>query len=120
MSSLTALLYKHVVYTQRAAHLVPMQEPRVYYTYIMGSRSGVLYVGITSDLMTRTLQHKIRATPGFTSHYRVTRLLYFEEFGSPNEAIAREKELKGWRRRKKLDLIRSTNPRWNDLSAEWL
>jgi putative endonuclease len=97
-----------------------MQEPRVYYTYIMGSRSGVLYVGITGDLVTRTSQHKNPAVPGFTSRYRITRLLYFEEFGSPIEAIAREKQLKGWRRKKKLDLIRSKNPRWNDLSAEWL
>lgn len=96
------------------------QEPRVYYTYIMGSRSGVLYVGITGDLMTRVLQHKSGAVPGFTSRYRVTRLLYFEEFGSPSEAIAREKELKGWRRKRKLDLMRSTNPKWKDLSAEWL
>ena len=65
------------------------------------------------------MQHKSHEVPGFTAHYRVTRLLYFEEFGSPSEAIAREKELKGWRRSRKLDLIRSRNPKWNDLSAGW-
>ena len=96
------------------------RQPRVYYTYIMGSKSGVLYIGITGDLMTRVTQHRSRATPGFTAHYRVTRLLYFEEFGRPTEAIAREKELKGWRRNRKLDLIRSKNPNWTDLGAEWL
>jgi putative endonuclease len=97
-----------------------MGEPRVYYTYIMGSKSGVLYVGITGNLLTRTLQHKSLDGSGFTSRYRATRLLYFEEFGSPTEAIAREKELKGWRRRKKLDLIGSRNPEWQDLGAEWV
>ena len=95
------------------------REPRVYYTYIMGSKSGVLYVGITGDIVTRAIQHKSRATPCFTSRYRVTRLLYFEEFGSPTEAIAREKALKGWRRNRKLDLIRSKSPKWKDLSDEW-
>ncbi len=97
-----------------------MREPRVYYAYIMGSRSGVLYIGMTGYLIVRVLQHKSSEVPGFTSRYRITRLLYFEEFGSPTEAIAREKELKGWSRSRKLELIRSTNPKWNDLSAEWL
>jgi|SRR5579871_6319927 putative endonuclease len=96
-----------------------MREPRVYFTYIMGSKSGVLYVGITGNLTSRTLQHKNREAPSFTSRYRVTRLLYFEEFGSPMEAIAREKQLKGWRRRRKLDLISSKNPKWEDLGAGW-
>jgi putative endonuclease len=94
-------------------------EPRTYYIYIVDSRSGVLYVGITGDLMTRTIQHKSHEAPGFTARYRVTRLLYFEEFGSPREAIAREKELKGWRRSRKLDLICSKNPKWNDLGSGW-
>jgi len=75
---------------------------------------------MTGDLAARALQHKEHTVPGFTSRYRITRLLYFEEFGSPTEAIAREKELKGWRRRKKLDLILSKNPKWKDLSADWL
>jgi len=98
---------------------MPPREPRVYYTYIMGSFSGVLYVGVTGDLMSRVMQHKSGRTPGFTSWYRVTRLLYFEEFGNPVEAIGREKEIKGWRREKKLDLIATRNPKWEDLSEEW-
>ncbi|HVN30283.1 MAG TPA: GIY-YIG nuclease family protein, partial [Candidatus Binataceae bacterium] len=64
-------------------------------------------------------QHKSGRIPGFTSWYRVTRLLYFEEFGDPSDAIHREKEIKGWRREKKTDLIASHNPRWEDLSADW-
>jgi putative endonuclease len=69
--------------------------------------------------MARVLQHKSGKGGYFTSRYRVTRLLYFEEFSDPREAIARESELKGWRRSRKLALIRSRNPRWIDLGAEW-
>ncbi|HXN86075.1 MAG TPA: GIY-YIG nuclease family protein [Candidatus Binataceae bacterium] len=98
---------------------MPPREPRTYYTYIMGSRSGVIYIGITSNLMARVCQHKTGVVPGFTSRYRVTRLLLFEEFGHPTEAIEREKELKGWLRAKKLNLVRSKNPKWEDLSADW-
>jgi len=96
------------------------RDPRIYYTYILRSKSGVLYIGVTGNLEARTLQHKEHAFPGFTSRYRITRLLYFEEFGSPLEAIAREKQLKGWCGSKKLELIRSKNPRWQDLGAQWL
>ena len=95
------------------------REPRIYYTYIMASKSGVLYVGVTGDLATRVFQHKEGKTPGFTARYRITRLLYYERFGSPSEAIARETEMKGWRRSKKVELIRSRNPRWHDLTLEW-
>jgi len=95
------------------------RQPRTYYTYIMGSITGVLYTGITGDLMARVAQHKSGSAPGFTSWYRVTRLLHFEEFGNPNEAIDREKEIKGWRREKKCDLIATLNPEWKDLSEEW-
>ena len=98
---------------------MPPYEPHSYYTYIMGSITGVLYTGMTGDLMTRVAQHKSGRTPGFTSWYRVTRLLYFEEYGDPTEAINREKQIKGWRREKKCDLIATTNPKWEDLSAEW-
>ncbi len=98
---------------------MPPQDPRTYYAYIMGSVTGVLYIGMTGDLMTRVEQHKGGATSGFTSWYRVTRLLYYEEFTSPMEAIHREKELKGWRREKKLDLIAAANPKLEDLSKDW-
>ena len=99
---------------------MPPREPRTYYTYIMGSVTGVFYVGITGNLEARVEQHKSGRTRGFTSWYRVTRLLYFEEFSSPTEAIHREKEIKGWRRQKKFDLIATRNPRLDDLSEEWV
>ena len=98
---------------------MPSTEPRTYYTYIMGSISRVLYVGMTGDLLARVVEHKSGRVAGFTSAYRVTRLLYFEEFASPREAINRETQLKGWRREKKSDLIETRNPKWEDLSAEW-
>ena len=98
---------------------MPSRDPRTYYAYIMGSVAGVLYIGMTGDLMTRVEQHKSGSTSGFTSWYRVTRLLYYEEFTSPTQAIQREKELKGWRREKKLDLIATLNPILDDLSKDW-
>ena len=94
------------------------REPRIYYTYIMGSRFGVLYIGMTGNLAVRVFQHKQGKTAGFTARYRVTRLLYYEQFASPLQAIARETELKGWRRSRKLDLIDSKNPRRRDLSKD--
>lgn len=94
-------------------------EPRIYYTYIMGSITGILYVGVTGDLMSRVTQHKSGKVAGFTSWYRVTRLLHFEEFEAPTDAINREKEIKGWRREKKCDLITTRDPKWEDLSEEW-
>ena len=86
-----------------------------FYVYIMASRSRVLYVGVTNDLARRTNQHK-RGMASFTSRYRVTRLVYFETFVDVRDAIAREKEMKGWRRAKKDRLIDSRNPTWEDLS----
>jgi putative endonuclease len=89
---------------------------RTFYVYIMASRSRVLYVGVTNDLARRTNQHK-RGLSGFTSRYRVTRLVYFEVFVDIRDAIAREKEIKGWVRIKKTRLIDSRNPTWEDLSS---
>jgi putative endonuclease len=88
----------------------------MYYTYIMASRSRVLYVGVTNDLARRVNEHKQSRNPGFTSKYRVTRLVYFEEFADIRVAIAREKELKGWKRSRKIDLIAGRNPTWEDLA----
>jgi putative endonuclease len=88
---------------------------RTFYVYIMASRSRVLYVGVTNDLVRRTNEHK-RGLGGFTSRYRVTRLVYFEEFADIRDAIAREKEIKGWVRRRKLRLIEGRNSTWQDLS----
>jgi putative endonuclease len=89
------------------------------YTYIMGSTSGTLYTGVTSDLYVRVRQHKSGAFEGFSSKYNCTRLLYSEEFTDIRSAIAREKEIKGWRRERKLDLIRTINPEFKDLAVNW-
>jgi putative endonuclease len=90
-----------------------------YFVYIIASRSRVLYVGVTNDLQRRVWEHKNHAVAGFTDRYNVTRLVYFEEGASAIDAIAREKQIKGWRRAKKVALIESMNPAWADLSAQW-
>ncbi len=90
-----------------------------YYTYIMASRSRTLYIGITRDLHKRVFQHKWREHDGFTARYNCDRLVWFEAFHEVGEAILREKELKGWRREKKLALIKGMNPAWVDLAREW-
>jgi len=90
-----------------------------YYVYIMASWSRVLYVGVTNDLERRVLEHKNGLLPGFTSRYRVTRLAYFETHERVTDAIEREKQIKGWRREKKVALIESMNPTWRDLAEDW-
>ena len=89
------------------------------YTYIIGSKDSVLYIGVTSDIYTRVHQHKNGTFPGFSKHYGCTRLLYYEAHEDISHSIAREKQLKGWRREKKLALIRATNPEFKDLAANW-
>jgi putative endonuclease len=89
------------------------------YTYIMGSSTGVLYIGITSDIYHRVHQHKIGAFEGFSKQYNCTRLLYYESHELILQSIAREKQLKGWRREKKLALIRALNPTFKDLAEHW-
>ena len=98
-----------------------MRKPKRFYVYIMTnrSRSHVLYTGITGNLRKRVFQHKNKLALGFTSRYNLTRLVYYEQLVYPDAAIAREKEIKGWRRSKKIRLIESTNPRWNDLAEPW-
>jgi putative endonuclease len=90
------------------------------YVYIMASRSGTLYIGVTNDIARRTYEHKHGLVPGFTSKYKVHRLIYVERFDSAGEAIAREKQLKGWSRKRKIALIESLNPTMKDLSVQWL
>jgi putative endonuclease len=90
-----------------------------YYVYIMASRSGVLYVGVTSELEIRVKQHKTGAYGGFTKQYECHRLVYYERYGRVQTAIAREKQLKGFSRAKKIKLIEGMNPRWRDLSELW-
>src|SRR6476661_9531402 len=83
-----------------------------FWVYILTSRTGTLYVGITGYLGTRITQHKIDSIEGFTQKYKVHRLVYYESYQYVQRAISREKQLKGWRREKKIALIEKTNPRW--------
>jgi putative endonuclease len=96
-----------------------LRERRSYCVYIIGSLSGTLYVGFTGNLHQRIFQHKFHQKEGFTKKYDVERLLYFASFDDVHKAIAREKQLKGWRREKKIALIQSRNPHWLDLAKEW-
>jgi putative endonuclease len=96
-----------------------MQDERTYYTYIVASRSHTLYIGMTGDLHQRVFQHKQKTYEGFSATYNCNRLVWFERFGGPGTAIAREKQLKGWIRAKKIALIERANPAWVDLSEGW-
>ena len=89
------------------------------YVYIMASKSGTLYVGVTSDIKRRVYEHKQHLIPGFTDKYNVDRLLYVETIGDPASAVNRERQIKKWRREKQVMLIDSMNPEWNDLSQDW-
>ena len=90
-----------------------------YYVYIMASRSRTLYTGVTNDVERRVAEHKLQLVPGFTSLYRINRLVYFERHADIRQAIRREKQIKGWTRAKKIALIQSMNPGWCDLSEDW-
>jgi len=90
-----------------------------FFVYILSSKSRTLYVGVTRDLLRRILEHKSKSIPGFTTKYRIDRLVHFEESDFLMEAIRREKELKGWRRAKKVALIEQANPSWDDLAFGW-
>jgi putative endonuclease len=89
-----------------------------FFVYMITNRSRVvLYTGITNSLERRVWQHLNRSINGFTKKYRVDRLVYYETFDDPRDAIAREKEIKGWRRSKKNALVEKLNPKWADLSG---
>ena len=92
---------------------------RNYYVYILSNVTGTLYVGVTSSLEGRVWQHKTGETKGFTSKYKIGLLAYYEEFQYIEDAIAREKQIKGYRREKKRALVESINPKWLDLSQGW-
>jgi putative endonuclease len=87
-----------------------------YHVYILASRGRVLYVGVTNDLERRVREHKAHLVPGFTQRYNVDRLVYFETTANVQAALAREKEIKGWRREKKVALIEAENPQGRDLA----
>ena len=89
----------------------------MYYIYMLSNwNNKFLYIGVTNDLIRRMYEHKNKIIKGFTSKYNVDKLVYFEEYNEPKYAIAREKQLKGWKREKKNRLIESVNPEWSDLS----
>ncbi|MDT8316642.1 MAG: GIY-YIG nuclease family protein [bacterium] len=90
-----------------------------YYVYIMTNRSRTLYTGVTSHLEKRVYEHRNKLVPGFTKRYNIDKLVYFETTTDVHSAIGREKQIKGWLRRKKIALIESTNPDWLDLSVDW-
>jgi putative endonuclease len=91
----------------------------VFYVYLLASRKqGALYLGVTRDLVRRVYQHREKLTPGFTSRYDVRRLVWFEVYDDPVNAIEREKEIKKWRRSWKISLIEKENPDWRDLYPE--
>ena len=92
---------------------------KYYYVYIIANRSKMLYTGVTNNLQRRVYDHKHHLTEGFTSKYHINRLVYYEETSDVNAALAREKQIKGWLRSKKVALIESINPGWQDLSEEW-
>src|SRR5258706_15112911 len=90
-----------------------------FYVYITANRWHTIYVGVSDDLHRRVWEHRTKSVPGFTTRYEVDRLVYFEHFTDIRDAIAREKQIKGWKRFKKLALVHSMNPEWKDLAADW-
>ncbi len=85
----------------------------------MTNRSGTLYTGVTNDLVRRVYEHTNKLVEGFTKKYNIDKLIYYEEIVDINSAIAREKQIKGWVRKKKIELINSKNSEWKDLSEDW-
>ena len=90
-----------------------------YYVYVMTNRSDTLYTGVTNNLERRVHEHKCGLVEGFTKRYHLTTLVYYEATDDVRSAIARDKQIKGWLRSKKIALIESTNPQWRDLSEGW-
>jgi putative endonuclease len=95
-----------------------MPGERHYYVYMLASKTRRLYVGMTNDLHQRIWQHRTKAVEGFTSKYNIERLVWYESTSQVLDAIAREKQLKGWRREKKIELIEEDNPGWVDLARD--
>jgi putative endonuclease len=96
-----------------------LREEKRYFVYVMTNPSKTLYPGITNSIRRRVREHKLKLTPGFATKYNITRLVYFETFEDVRNAIEREKQIKAWTRAKRVALIESTNPKWDDLSREW-
>jgi putative endonuclease len=96
-----------------------MSEEQRYFVYIMANASKRIYTGMTNSIRRRVREHKLKLTAGFAAKYNITRLVYFESFEDVRNAIEREKQVKAWTRAKRLALVESTNPKWDDLSREW-
>lgn len=96
-----------------------MDDRKKYWVYIVCSRSGTLYIGMCNNIERRMMEHKSGEFEGFASKYHCDRLVFWESFDDVRDAIDREKQLKGWRREKKIALIESMNPRWADLAEKW-
>ncbi len=92
---------------------------KLFYVYILSNQNGMLYTGVTSNLEERVLEHKQKRFKGYTQKYAIDRLVYYEEFEVSLEAIEREKQIKKWRRSKKIALIKGLNPAFEDLSLDW-
>ena len=90
-----------------------------YYVYIMTNKSRTLYTGVTNNIIRRVHEHENKLVPGFTSRYNIQILVYYESTSSIHVALEREKQIKGWLRSKKIALVNSTNPKWDDLSERW-
>jgi putative endonuclease len=110
----------YIAHTDRTFFITELKRIKMAgYTYIMGSPTGTLYIGITSDIYIRVQQHKNGTFEGFSKEHNCTRLLYYEQHKDITQSISREKQLKGWRREKKLNLIRTQNPDFKDLAVTW-
>ena len=93
---------------------------RIYYVYIMTNwNNKVMYVGVTNNIERRVFEHKHKLVDGFTKRYNIVKLVYYEQTTNVKSAIEREKQLKGWIRKRKNELVNSTNPSWKDLSEDW-
>jgi len=92
---------------------------KTFHVYIMANVAKMFYVGVTNDIHHRIFEHKHKLVPGFSAKYNLHRLVYAEGFGDIRDAIAREKQIKGWLRVKKIELIESVNSKWDDLAAHW-
>jgi putative endonuclease len=98
---------------------VLLNREKRYYVYIMASRSRNFYTGVTNNIYQRALQHKSGEIDGFTKKYNINRLVYYETFEHIGNAIAREKQIKAWTRAKRIALIKTMNPTWQDLAEGW-
>ena len=90
-----------------------------FYVYIMANLKGTLYIGLTNDIVRRVWEHKNNKIAGFTQRYECHKLIYYQSFQYIDEAISREKQLKKWNRKKKIWLIKQSNPHWKDLAEDW-